>query len=110
MTPQTPRNRFGVSLRASAHPFSDFRKRRLRPDTAVTAFIACRAPYVEVLLVQPKHKFGRFQVDSVDVQIVSVFDLRAMQFAATNEQVDEAVEVWELRLLHSGNQLFGACH
>jgi hypothetical protein len=33
-----------------------------------------------------------------------------MQFAAANEQVNEAVEMRESRLLHGGHELFGAGH
>jgi hypothetical protein len=47
---------------------------------------------------------------AVDVQIVRVLNLGTMQFAAAYEQVNEAVEVRESRLLHGGDELFGTGH
>jgi hypothetical protein len=33
-----------------------------------------------------------------------------VQFATTYEKVNQAIEVWKLRLMHGGNQLFGTGH
>jgi len=40
----------------------------------------------------------------------SVLHLGTVQFATTHEKVNQAIEVWKLRLKHSGNQLFGTGH
>jgi hypothetical protein len=39
----------------------------------------------------------------VDVQIVSLLHLGTVQFATTHEKVNQAIEMWKLRLMHSAN-------
>lgn len=57
-----------------------------------------------------KTQFRRPQVDTVDVQIVSVLHLGTVQFATTHEKVDQAIAVRKLRLMHGGNQVFRTGH
>jgi len=64
----------------------------------VSTLVASGAPDIKILLFQTEHKFWRLQIDTVDVQIVGVLHFCAVEFAAANEQMDEAVEERKLRL------------
>ena len=50
------------------------------------------------------------RMNELVAEIVRVLDFRSMQFAAAHKKVNEAVEIWESRLLHSGDELFGTGH
>ena len=61
-------------------------------------------------VIHPKHKFRRFEIDTIDIEVVSVFDLCAMQFTAADEKVDQPIEVREAGLPYGVEELIGTRH
>src|SRR5438067_11442753 len=85
-----------IPLRRKTCPLPQRVEAHVNVVRPIAALIASATPDMELLLLQPEHEFWRFQVNSVNVQIIRVLYFRAVQFAAAHEQVDEAIEVRKL--------------
>src|SRR6476660_7163902 len=87
--------RSGVSLSGHAGPLSERIERYVHVVRAVTALVAGGGPDKVFARLQAQRMLGCFDVDAIEVGIVRLTDLGAVQLRASDEKVNQILRTVE---------------
>jgi hypothetical protein len=78
-----------------ARPLAQGVERHVDVGGTVAAVVSGGRPYEVGERFETKHEIGRLDIDAIDVKVVSALNLGAVELGASDENMDEAIQVGE---------------